>query len=833
MKLDVLLQKASDYQINNGQAAEQEKGRQAFLKRFPFDSLPGLSVAEYADTKTKDCFIYWLERKRILGGIGAGSSAKFGIYRAQTGEYCKGDGIRKAVLKGEKLEEEFQTLKSGIIQAIQLAKKGQIKEAGSLNLPVFNMVLLKILNLYVPDAFFNIYSPPILIELGKTLNVEEELLVAKRSVELNHRVLGELKMYEPFSDWSNDEISLFIWDLFSGEMKKTNTHETHWLIGSTYGDERSARDYFLHYNRIGIGFLREDLSVYQTSDRLLDLIEEKESTSAGQKALKLFFSMKEGDYVALKSVYTTKIDGKLKTVLKIGGIGRLMADAADGYEFSEEYGHLLPVEWIDVKEREIAGYGGYRSAIHELKNRVVIQLVFDQKEPEEPTVFSIETAFEKEARNIVFYGPPGTGKTYQAIEKALELIDVNSYEELKADGREALHQEFSRLVKKGRIHLVTFHPSYAYEDFIEGLKSDGEGNFLPADGLLKKAAMEAIYEGLPKSRHRYTEEVRFEQLFDYLAQQNRRRTEEGAPSVWGMSKKRLVTLYRYIQENHVDWKQNTAFVREAIGAGSETRYWPVLNWMMEKLQAEKQDGELKELDGDGKKAVVQKALCDQQSFDFSGAGQHVVIIDELNRGQLSNLFGELFTLLEEDKRLSGRNELMVELPYSKELFTLPPNLHIIGTMNTADRSIALLDTALRRRFVFEEKMPEPELLESIGEEVDLCELLSTLNRRIEVLYDRDHMIGHAYFIHAKTDQEVCAIFEAKIIPLLQEYFYDDWEKIGLVLGGIGKTKNDPYVVYKEEVNVRELFKQQPSLAFPVLYRIKQKITPQELLAIYE
>lgn len=112
-------------------------------------------------------------------------------------------------------------------------------------------------------------------------------------------------------------------------------------------------------------------------------------------------------------------------------------------------------------------------------------------------------------------------------------------------------------------------------------------------------------------------------------------------------------------------------------------------------------------------------------------------------------------------------------------------------------------------------------------------MLSVINKRIEVLYDRDHMIGHAYFINAKTDKEVIAIFQTKIIPLLQEYFYDDWEKIGLVLGGIGSSKEDQYIVYKEEVNVNELFKQNPSIYIPTLYRVKRKLTAQELIAIYE
>jgi hypothetical protein len=173
----------------------------------------------------------------------------------------------------------------------------------------------------------------------------------------------------------------------------------------------------------------------------------------------------------------------------------------------------------------------------------------------------------------------------------------------------------------------------------------------------------------------------------------------------------------------------------------------------------------------------QKHLFAQNDPDH----KYLLVIDEINRANIAKVFGELITLIEDDKRLAEEHEISVQLPYSKETFGVPENLLILGTMNTADRSIALLDIALRRRFTFVEQMPNPSLLEMV-EGVDLGVLLDRLNRRITVLLGRDYQIGHSYLMDIDSLETLHFAWYREIMPLLQEYFYNDWERLRAVVG---------------------------------------------------
>ena len=379
--------------------------------------------------------------------------------------------------------------------------------------------------------------------------------------------------------------------------------------------------------------------------------------------------------------------------------------------------------------------------------------------------------------NQILYGPPGTGKTYNTIAKAIEIIETRKVGKEEINGkkeREILKKEFDEYMQSGQIKFVTFHQSYGYEEFVEGIKAKNDTN-----GNLKYEVEDGVFKALcqvakkkneiivkTKDDNKIINEENFKELYDsYVLTLPEYST---SPSSKVLTTQTGYEFYLY--------KNTTPSIVVRAKNGSSP-----MSVAYSKLKRVLFDGEEYTYSSYEPKIIDDMRLDIQKYIVDNSSKNYVLIIDEINRGNISKIFGELITLIEPSKRLGADDEIMVELLYSKEKFGVPSNLSIIGTMNTADRSIALMDTALRRRFEFVEMMPEYNNLKEVAG-IDIGQMLKTINERIEYLYDRDHTIGHAYFIDVAGMEALANAFKNKILPLLQEYFYDDWEKIRLVLG---------------------------------------------------
>jgi len=438
--------------------------------------------------------------------------------------------------------------------------------------------------------------------------------------------------------------------------------------------------------------------------------------------------------------------------------------------------------------------------------------------------------------NQILYGPPGTGKTYYTINKAIQIINP---EFDLAQERTVIKVEFESLIKAGQIVFTTFHQSMSYEDFIEGIKPQKPNT--PKDpisydiepGIFKRIA-EAAKSNFESTKSQNQQKLTFEEALTHLMDE------------WDMNPGMLFPLRTPGYEFTILSFSNTSIPFKNKNGG--TSHSLSIN-TLKGLYYGTREFDFKQGVGIYYPSVLEKLHSYQNDkADKNALLNFVLIIDEINRGNVSQIFGELITLIESDKRLGNKEALEVTLPYSKEPFSVPPNLYILGTMNTADRSVEALDTALRRRFSFEEMPPNPKLISPGGliwkllwdypkepwdhleykakeetlfsflgaskdlekklneiwdkmeaggklEEqiayfdeydfagiINLQALLETINQRLEILLDKDHLIGHAYFMHVDSIAALQATFYQNIIPLLQEYFYGDYGKIGLVLG---------------------------------------------------
>ncbi|QXW30380.1 AAA family ATPase [Aeromonas sanarellii] len=464
--------------------------------------------------------------------------------------------------------------------------------------------------------------------------------------------------------------------------------------------------------------------------------------------------------------------------------------------------------------------------------------------------------------NQILFGPPGTGKTYNTINKALEILDPECLAQHQDDSdtaREALKARFDELVKAGRIDFVTFHQSFSYEDFVEGIRAQTNSNnqleYKVESGVFKRLCDIARTSEVPATTGIRSKPRIWKISINGTADTATRRycfEHNEARIGWGMTgdltepdcqdrdyyqslgsndRSTLNSLaqemvpgdivicirsveqieaigvvsgpYRFEQDAPSDIREDYQHVRPVnwlytdvglsiLPLNDDVRFTLKTIYPLDRFSW----GDLLTYLQQSGKQPLEAAKLESSN----GKQPYVLIIDEINRGNISRIFGELITLIEPSKRAGAIEELNTTLPYSKKRFSVPDNLYIIGTMNTADRSLAGLDIALRRRFTFVEMPPRPELLADIEiDGLNIGRLLEVMNQRIEVLLDRDHCLGHAYFLplrQEKTLDKLASIFRNQILPLLQEYFFEDWERINWVLNG-HRAKNKSVCFIKQ------------------------------------
>lgn len=424
-------------------------------------------------------------------------------------------------------------------------------------------------------------------------------------------------------------------------------------------------------------------------------------------------------------------------------------------------------------------------------------------------------------KNIILYGPPGTGKTYSTYKMAVDIIDGNDPNP-SADFKD-VKKKYDEYRKQGRIGFVTFHQSYSYEEFIEGIRprvdeSEGSLDYELRSGTFKDFCTIANNANSKLTRTEIKEnptiwkvslkgtgdnEVRAECLENdhiRIGWDEYGETLTDDLDIPRGVKTILNYFYYTMSEGDIVLSCYSNKTVDAVGvvvgpARYDEKYDHYrrvrdVKW----LKKFDKPYDIYELNGNTtmtlptvyklyrlSKKDIADMIGKNTSKENGPDNKFVFIIDEINRGNVSRIFGEAITLIEESKRLGAEESLEITLPYSGKLFGVPSNVYIIGTMNTADRSLVSLDSAFRRRFSFIEKLPDYSLISDNCEGVNVRQILKTINERITRCLDSEHVIGHYYLMNLDSISELKNAFQKKLIPLLQEYFYDDFGSLAEVL----------------------------------------------------
>lgn len=815
-----------------------------FLKRWPIEKLKALTLEQYVSTDDQDTFTYWLETKtRPLGSIQGNTSAKFGIYRRNSeGKEQKGiahgDVYTWRTRYGDNEQKVFDYVKNALINIVEAVMHGDLEAVDKIDLAP--MVKWKVAFLYqdqINPVLINTFFKPRL-----------EILTASDSSasfpEMNRKLI-EMKGEEDLL-----EFGLKCWDI---------VHQKHKEI-----EQRSILNQFLHVKSF-----------------------QKYLPGWSVETIEIFCSIVSEAYKSSLDVFTVEMTDR--AMIRVGRKELGSEKAKSVFGLFTPYSEGIKFELVDKSSEN----SSVEDVCHELYQRLNQSKKFaefkklfpvkrkpywpgdyldnDNESPDDnDEIGKDKLMLNQPPLNQILYGPPGTGKTYHTIEAAVKAAEP----EFTWKKREELKVAYDRLVSEKRIRFVTFHQSYGYEEFVEGLTAetteDKQIVYSVKDGVFKsicddasvsekqvsseiqsrgrvwKLSIEGTHKNEAKTycfEHNIgaigwaeTGDLSLDKRNEYFSNLGTNNQNSLIYFTNEMAKGDLVLCIDSITSVEAVGvvTDEYQYIEKGVPTRSDFCHQRPIKWLAKDFSVD-----FKSLNGDKQFSLptcyplsrlsvndvlnhLQVNGVDVHAFNGELNKQqknnYVLVIDEINRGNISKIFGELITLIEDSKRRGSEESISLDLPYSNKPFSVPNNLFIIGTMNTADRSLAMMDTALRRRFDFVEMMPKPEVFleTSKVKGIDLHRLLRAVNQRIEILYDREHTLGHAFFMPVKEfvdggDEEqafsaLVLVFQNKIIPLLEEYFFEDWSKIRLVLADNQKKSQELQFVSEQVQNTQQLNK---------------------------
>ncbi|ANS23263.1 endonuclease [Campylobacter jejuni] len=711
-----------------------------FQEVWTLEKVKNMTLEEYTNIKkdnpNRDDFTFWIESKLDnLGSIWGGSAFKFGIYRRNDESQKESSSGRLysqnyawIAKYGNNENEAFNNIKEKIIQIIQASQDNNLKTIEK-------------------------------IDFGDAI---------KWKIAFHYQDVKNIKIVNIFSKNVLDLISL---NEFKEKLKIYQIHKK-----------------LLENKNLSLVKMIENIAIPLWNKYGMD------SQNYIDKMKNLF-----SEYLNKKKLDKNTINKYIQVIENISKeFLKENLYSCDLFSFDQNINKLNKNEEFKLKNSN--GHNMYSSALNYYK-----AFLIDYYEQD---IFITERVQSEESNmkiiplNQILYGSPGTGKTYHTIDKALEIISKEEKIQIPSeDDRINRKKIFDEYVKNGQIVFTTFHQSYGYEEFVEGIKpiidndeNSQEVKYDVKDGIFKELCDKSLKNYILSMQNE--NEIDLDKLIfefanyinqDFLNKGNEfplenkvsikkillnSKDEYRSFLLGGSIKSPQRLTIDIIKRDYLNFKNKKILsfkdIKPKYDSQSDYHGNAIYYFMFY--------NKLKEFENiQNEKFKIKKEILKS----------YIIIIDEINRGNVSKIFGELITLIEPSKRIGAKEELKVILPYSGKEFGVPKNVYIIGTMNTADRSITSLDTALRRRFEFVEMMPDVSKLSMDCEGINLQELLKAINTRIEYLLDREKTIGHAFFIGVENLNDLKKVFKNKIIPLLQEYFYNDYALIDAVLNKNG------------------------------------------------